>query len=346
MKEIKIIKDLLYFDLPKAISLYSQIDEGIVTQSTQMVEDNSNINSGIGVDIKVFQAKIGASMGDKEGQTITRIPHHNLLNKLQEHIISSESCIDFDSLVIQKKGIAELHEQLQNKSFIKATGWVNIEDYDRLKEVASRFNSISRFIQECGIAESPAKEQYNQLKDEIKKQRKIIEQQKDRNIKTKDTSRINKLEDDLDALLNEHVKSNQVPAYLVDGIQLFIDTFLPNRINFRFYPFDEFPDFEILSNLKREHFVETDIENIIFSFGSRPNLKMTVFGMVTSLPKEREELFDPLKDKEVDKEASIVFEKAFRGVFRGFEVFEQFVRYSSYPRITLNPLAVYRDIEL
>lgn len=340
------IKDLLYFDLPKAISLYSQIDEGIVTQSTHTVEDNSNINAGIGVDIKLFQAKIGSGMGDKEGQTITRIPHHNLLNKLQEHILSSESCIDLDSLVMEEKGIAELHKQLQNKTFIKATGWVNIEDYDRLKKVASRFNSISRFIQECGIAESPAKEQYNQIKDEINKQRKLIERRKDRNIKIKDTARLDKLEDDLDALLNEHVESGQVPTYLVEGIQLFIDTFLPNRINFRFYPFDELPSFEILSNLKREHFVETDIENIIFSFGSRPNLKMTVFGMVTSLPKENEELFDPLKDDQDNKEDSIVFEKGFRGVFRGFEGFEQFVRYSSYPRITLNPLAVYRDIEI
>ena len=83
-----------------------------------------------------------------------------------------------------------------------------------------------------------------------------------------------------------------------------------------------------------------DIENIIFSYGSRPNLKMTIFGMLTSLPQENQELFDPL-NKESDKtKESMIIESAFRGVFRVFEGFEQFVRYSSFLRITVNPLAI------
>jgi hypothetical protein len=147
-------------------------------------------------------------------------------------------------------------------------------------------------------------------------------------------------------LLDENIEGGKIPQYLVDGIQLFIDTFLPNRINFRFYPFKQLPNFELLSNLKRENFVETDIENIIFSFGSRPNLKLTIFGMITSLPPEDLELFDPLERDNDEAEDSIAFENAFRGVFRGFEGFEQFVRYSSFPRITTTPLAIYREFEI
>lgn len=67
--------------------------------------------------------------------------------------------------------------------------------------------------------------------------------------------------------------------------------------------------------------------------------------MVTSLPRENQELFDPLnrESNKTETDQSIVFENAFRDVFRGFE---QFVRYSSFPRITVNPLAVYREVEL
>ncbi|WKN43572.1 DUF6414 family protein [Tunicatimonas pelagia] len=345
-KKSKIIKDLLYLDTAKAVSLYSQLDEGIITQSQTSEEDSAGLTSNLGVDIKVFQAKIGSNIGGKENQTITRIPHHNLLNQLQNSIDKSESFIDLDLIDQDELTIEELHDKLANKIFVKATGWVNIEDYDRLKKIAERFNAISMFIQECSVEGTDIKEQYGQLKKEIKKQRKIISQYKDRNAKTKDTARLNKLEEDLITLLDENIEGGKIPQYLVDGIQLFIDTFLPNRINFRFYPYDQIPQFEILSNLKRENFVETDIENIIFSFGSRPNLKMTIFGMITSLPSENQDLFDPLSDKEDATEESIAFENAFRGVFRGFEGFEQFVRYSSYPRITTTPLAIYREIEI
>lgn len=196
MKQTRKIKDLLYFDLAKSISLYSQLDEGIITQAVQTEEENANINSNIGVDIKVFQAKIGSKLGGKEGQTVTRIPHHNLLNKLQECVIDTNSFIDLDSLD-EGLGINEIHSSLQNKVFIKATGWINIEDYDRLKKIANRFNSISSFIQECSVEGTEIKDQYDSLKKDIKKQRKIINQNKDRNIKAKDTARLSKLEDDL-----------------------------------------------------------------------------------------------------------------------------------------------------
>ena len=124
--------------------------------------------------------------------------------------------------------LEKLHTKIQNKVFVKATGWVNIEDYDRLKKIADRFNTIARFIQECSVAENNIKEQYDNLKKEIKKQRKIVEQNKDRNVKTKDYGRLNKLEDDLVSLLDEHLDAGNIPDYLVEGIQFSIDTFLPN----------------------------------------------------------------------------------------------------------------------
>lgn len=223
----KKIKDLLYFDLQKSISLYSQLDEGIITQSIQNTEEGGDINSSLGVDVKVFQAKIGTSSNDKESKSITRIPHHNLLNKLQESINVSNSYIDLDKIDVTELDVEKLHKQLKSKTFIKATGWVNIEDYDRLKKIAKRFNSISQFIQECSIAESDEKEQYDALVLELKRQRKIVNSQKDRNVKVKDNAKLNKLEEDLEKLLDEYNNTGKIPEYLVTGIQLFIDTFLP-----------------------------------------------------------------------------------------------------------------------
>jgi hypothetical protein len=168
MSKKKKIKDLLYLDTAKAISLFSQIDEGIITQSQVSEEEAAGLNSSLGFDIKVFQAKIGSNLSGKENQTITRIPHHNLLNQLQSTIDNSDSFIDLDKLDEKALNVADLHQKLKDKIFVKATGWVNIEDYDRLKKIAERFNAISMFIQECSVEGSDIKDQYDQLKKELK----------------------------------------------------------------------------------------------------------------------------------------------------------------------------------
>lgn len=338
------IKDLLYFDSEKTLSIYSQIDEGVITQYTEEEETKTAGKSDVGINVKVFKANVGTHDEGKESYTVTKIPYHDLLNRLQSHIVNSNSFIDLDK--VSSESIEGVHASLLNKTFVKATGWVSIEDYDRLMLISERFNDISTFINECGVSQT-GNVDYIKLRKDLDRLKKEAKSKKDRNTSVKELARISKLESDLQELVFNISGNDKIPEYLVEGIQLFINTFLPKRINFRFSPYEIFPEFEILSNLKRENFVETDIENIIFSYGSRPNLKLTVFGILTSLPQKNQELFDPLEGIVEDSEdESVALETAFRGVFRAFENFEKFVRYSDYPRITINPLAVYKEIEL
>jgi hypothetical protein len=124
---------------------------------------------------------------------------------------------------------------------------------------------------------------------------------------------------------------------------------MPNRTNLIIYPFGDYPQFHIIANLKRDCFVDTDLENILFAYGYRPNIKLAVFGLITSLPKEAEDIFDPMKEfttvSESGQRENISFEKGIRGLFSGFEGIERMVRFSRFPNITVYPIAVYRNIK-
>jgi hypothetical protein len=109
-----------------------------------------------------------------------------------------------------------------------------------------------------------------------------------------------------------------------------------------------FPEFQILSNLKSEYLVNGDFENVIYTYGSRPNIKLTVFGVITSCPSELDQRVDlndeflAFRDDELSEEAN--FDKIFRNVFSSFEAFEKFFFVPSYPKIAVSPIGIYREV--
>ena len=75
---------------------------------------------------------------------------------------------------------------------------------------------------------------------------------------------------------------------------------------------------------------------------------MAIFGLITSIPPQSGNTFDPLAEFEENTSMSreMHFEKAFRGMFDAMEGMESFVKYSRYPNITVHPIAVFRPFRL
>jgi hypothetical protein len=91
--------------------------------------------------------------------------------------------------------------------------------------------------------------------------------------------------------------------------------------------------------------VDSDLEHLLYGYGPRPNVPLSVFGLITSLPPKNDTPFDPMKEFEGGSQLSEkeAFERGFRGVFVGMEALESMVRYSRYPNVTVHPIAVYRS---
>src|SRR5690606_6178798 len=113
-------------------------------------------------------------------------------------------------------------------------------------------------------------------------------------------------------------------------------------------PLDSFNDFQILANLKDKYLVDSDFESVIYTYGTRPNIKLSVFGVVTSCPRKDDQRVDPndefliYNDSELDEAKG--FDKAFRNVFTSFEAFEKFFFVPSFPKIAISPIAIYREV--
>jgi hypothetical protein len=107
--------------------------------------------------------------------------------------------------------------------------------------------------------------------------------------------------------------------------------------------------FQVLANLKKDCFLDGDFDNFIFAYGTRPTIKLTILGLISSFPDKESPPFDPMAEFNTESEHQmpdeIAFGKGFRSLFTAFEGFNKFTRYSRYPNVTVYPLAVYRTIK-
>ena len=184
--------------------------------------------------------------------------------------------------------------------------------------------------------------EYRQLQETIASARKDADGIADRNKKVAAKAKVSTLQKQIEAMLTPNV--SKIDQWLLDGIQLWINTFMATRINFRIYPFESCPSFQVLCNLKRECFVDQDLEHLLYGYGSRPSVPLSVFGLITALPPKDGVLFDPLKEFETAGALPerVAFEKAFRAMFGAMDELEAFVRFFRYPNVTVHPIAVYR----
>lgn len=106
----------------------------------------------------------------------------------------------------------------------------------------------------------------------------------------------------------------------------------------------------LLTTRRDLHIQRITFDNIICVYGNRPNIKLLVFGIITSCPPKTDSRVDlndeylGYADEELKDE--IHFEKAFHNVFASFEGFEKFFFVPSYPKISLSPIAIYRGVKL
>jgi hypothetical protein len=224
---------------------------------------------------------------------------------------------------------------LEGASYVRAEGWASIEDYKQINKIMCKFNEISDYIEKCRIINT---KEFKDIQMQLITAKSEIMNEKDKIKKTK----VRILEEELKKL--EQIKEiTRLEDWFTDGLRLFIDTLMPERINFRVYPFESVPDFQVIANLKRDCFVDGYLENILFAYGIRPNVKLTIIGLITSIPSRNGSEFMPQIQEDRAK-GNTDMGKAFQQLFLSMQGIENLVRFSQYPNITIFPLAVYHSI--
>lgn len=235
--------DYLYVDLEKSISLYSQLTGGVVELIETQLEKGLTSDNKRSFDFKVFKHDAGRTSQDKEQDKTTIKPHHALLQELETELSSSGYLLDLDNFHETKTlKDTELRAMLKNALCIRCTGRIVIEDYERLKKISQDFPDIVKLINRShtnSIKESP---EYQSIEQQLNQ---IENMNLERNKKAEAKRQARKLKAELDNILATSTAVGEVEQWILDGVETWIDAFLPNITNIRVYPFKEHIDEQI-----------------------------------------------------------------------------------------------------
>lgn len=343
----KQIRDLLYLDFDKAASLWSQIEGGLRETVSESSESGKGQKAEAKLKIpKLAEANLGVDYLGKRSILETKTLHHDVLNGIEGVLTKSKLVVDLADTFASEVTAEKLRESIGEFPYLRVTGPSVFEDYQRILSISEKFNDIAKFVTQCGLQPIKESEEYRECLRLIKDKKIELNRTKDRNQKAILSKQIKDLE--LSTRLDNAAPS--IEKWLLDGMNLWISTFVQNRINFRIYPVPSCPSFQVLCNLKRDCFVDQDSEHLLYGYGNRPNVNLTVFGLVTSIPpRDPKTLFDPMtefSDPSVERNENILIEEAMRNLFSAFDNLEGFMRYSRYPNVTIHPIAVYRLFDL
>jgi len=154
--DVLVLRDLIYLDVPKMESILSQIEGGIVSEvetSTDETTEKRNIRQ---YDLKLFKPEFGGTQTENETTIERRRRHHEMYNLLEEFVLNEGLGIDINRFIDPDDvWDGKIHRNLAHYGFLKATGWVSVEDYTRLQFILRDFNSILEFLNRSQLENLP-----------------------------------------------------------------------------------------------------------------------------------------------------------------------------------------------
>lgn len=339
------LRDILYFDFDKAASLVSQLEGGLAKQRSETSEETQDERNIRKYELlKVFKSEFGGIQTDKKAVLETKVLHHDLLVRLEETLIELGFATDINGTVSIESDttLEDVHKETSKSPYVKVEGWCAFEDFEKLYESTKNFNDLLGFIKR---SELNSILNIDQLKSELES----IEEDSGKNSKKFKDARAEFKQ--AEKAVADQIEKSKLPEWLFEGVREWIDTYIDGRLNLRVCPFEEFPEMEVIANLKRSCFIDDDLKHLMYGYGSEPNRKLCVLGLVTSVPPQDEDsLFDMYEayvgKEEVEGEAEVeTIERAFRAIFPALRNMEKFTSFHRYPRVIVHPIAVYRNIQ-
>ena len=341
------IRDLLYLDFEKLASIFSQTSGGLLERTEDTVEEGQDTRNLRKYDLKFFKPEFGGILNERTSQVESRVLHHDLLVRVEDYLFDEGYAVDVNAVSSEGTPSAvDLRLAVSQVAYFRAEGWATIEDFARFKSVAAEFNNVAKFIRKCAVHNVKTSEVYLELKGQIEELKEGTKKIKDRNERTQAQAPLKALETRLDGMVSESSEGAEIPDWLAEGLRHFIDTIMPHRINLRLYPSEAVPEFEILANLKRDCFVDSDATHLHFTYGYKPSVQLTMLGLVTGLPSDESAPVDGLLEAR-ERQAEADEDKIGRGFLRVFDSLddlEEMVIAPRYPGIAAYPLAVYRSV--
>jgi hypothetical protein len=270
-----------------------------------------------------------------------------LYSQLQQQLQEKNLALELNgSVPAGTSDPAMVREKLGGATFVKATGWSSIEDYDRYKHYADNSNALIEFMGRITVHAMEQSEEFKKAQTELDNVRANMKKETDRNKRATMEARVKAMETRFRAMVAQQTQMQGLPDWMVSGFGQFMESFVKGRVTLRVVPIESIPELNVIGNLKKDCFTDGGIDPLLAAYGMRPNVQLSVLGILSSVPEKGAPKFDYLAQfkRLAEQNQETKLEQTFRQFFNALEMLEGLMGLSRYPNVTLYPLAVYRKL--
>lgn len=197
------LRDLIYLDFEKCASIFSQLEGGLLRemQSTSETAGDARVTGELNIGI----AKLGSGLGtnDKRQELESRVLHHDVLDRIESNLAEQQLLLDLNGKFPDgTPDEATVREAIEGHSFyVRAEGWVMVEDYRRMTRIASSFNSLMEFLVKCATDTVKKSPEYQQLSAQLRQMKENAKAQASRDQRAMEVERVKAIERQLASLI-------------------------------------------------------------------------------------------------------------------------------------------------
>lgn len=295
------IRDFIYLDVDRLKSIISQVDEGLVNLSEEVKSTTDEVDSSVEAGVlSILKGFVGAKYISQNQDTNTKSFHDFIYNKVESALTEA----DLLTHIPEKDTGSDItnesvRDSLNNTAFVLAKGKVVINDFNNMNIFLEKFNTVIDFLAHCTSLTLP-----------------------------EDTSPHKKKQ------AKNEVKESKMDKKMIDGFQMFFDTFYKDRVVIKMLPFENKTEFILVGNLN-EKYLRDDISSITYKYGTAPISEWTIFCQVASIPPKERKVPQITTGSEI--------ESGIQGVFDAYRTIESLAQSVVYPEIAITPIAIYRE---
>lgn len=257
------IREFIYLDTEKIKSIFSQIEEGLLIETTKGSGNEKNVGGKIGsgnlIDL-VLSGEAKAELLFLNRKDETKVLHDHMYNHVESKLLDNNEIVKVND---KNKKNNKLPKNIKNNSFVLLKGRVKIEDYNHMLDTIENMNDLLVSL----AVISSGNVNYDSEKENINK------------------TILNSLGADLN-LLNENY---------IESLSSFFKHFYNDRLLLKCMPFEKNILLNFVGPLKKEY-LRDSIENIWFKYGSFPTMEWKVFGRISSIPHKNHDVMKTIKD--------------------------------------------------
>ena len=175
--------------------------------------------------------------------------HDDIYNKVEKVLIDTECLARIPENYDCDSDDLSLRETLSDNWYVLITGKVNINDYNRMRDLFTNFDDLVTFIAKCKVSSLPAGTSKKEKEERVR------------------------------AIKKDLVPDNDI----IQGMPSFLNNFYKDRIVIKTFPFQDNSEIRFCGNINPIYLRE-DISSIIYKYGTAPVANWHIFGQIASIP--------------------------------------------------------------